>query len=183
MKLLFVCTGNAARSVIAATMARAVLDSAVQVKSAGTLSIEGRPMSQRTRTALDAFGLSDRDHLSHQLDETDLGWADLVVVFEPSHLLFIRKNHAHAASKTVTLRRLVALLGAMPQTLSVEEVMEAAELANIDPDPADETIDPAGGDQEAFDDAAREIGELIEVLAGAFDGRARSRSDTTGPEA
>lgn len=170
MNLLFVCTGNAARSVMAATMARAMLADH-SVRSAGTLSIEGRPMSQRTRVALEAYGLSDRDHRSHQLDDDDLAWADVVAVFEPSHLLYIRKHHPDAAQKTVALRRLVALLAALPRRFRVEEIMEAGQLATIEPDPHDETVDPAGGDQQAFDDSAREINGLLIEFASELDRR------------
>lgn len=122
-------------------------------------------MSQRTRRALASFGLRDLDHRSHQLDTDDVEWADVVVVFEPSHLLYIRRHHPNAAAKTVALRRLVVLLAQGPQTRSVEEIMETAQLATIDVGPGDETIDPAGGDQNTFNQSALEINELITRLA------------------
>ena len=45
--LLFVCTGNAARSVMASTMMKAQ-NLTHEIDGAGTFSISGLPMSQRT---------------------------------------------------------------------------------------------------------------------------------------
>lgn len=172
MRILFVCTGNAARSVMAATMARSRLEGH-EISSAGTLSIEGRPMSQRTRTALARYGLNDRDHRSHQIGDEDLQWADLVVVFEPSHLSFIRRHHPAADAKTIALPRLVHLLSTESASRSVEQVMERYHSAQnetndrnetIELYPLDEVIDPAGGDQPTFDRCATEISDLIDGL-------------------
>ena len=66
--LLFVCTGNAARSVMAATMMRD-MTSTLEIRGAGTFSIPGLPMSQRTREALAGMNLSDPEHRPKSVDE------------------------------------------------------------------------------------------------------------------
>jgi predicted protein tyrosine phosphatase len=65
VNLLFVCTLNKARSTTAASLYRRT--PGISVRSAGT-----------------------SDRAVHQLNETDLIWADRVVVFEAEHELWIR---------------------------------------------------------------------------------------------
>lgn len=67
MKILFVCTLNRARSVVAERLYRGTRG--MQVRSAGT-----------------------SDRAAHQLNEDDLAWADRVVVFEPAHERWIRET-------------------------------------------------------------------------------------------
>jgi protein-tyrosine-phosphatase len=49
---------------------------------AGTLVLEGQPMSQRTRLALAHFDLSDMNHRSRQFGD-EHAKSDLVVAMEP----------------------------------------------------------------------------------------------------
>ena len=57
--LVFLCTGNAARSVMGGAALAAHLPD-WHVSTAGTLVVEGQPMSWRTKAALDAVGLARR---------------------------------------------------------------------------------------------------------------------------
>ena len=43
-----------------------------EITSAGTLVLEGQPMSIRTRRALASYDLSEPDHLSRQFGQSDL---------------------------------------------------------------------------------------------------------------
>jgi protein-tyrosine phosphatase len=160
--VLFVCTGNAARSVMGAAMLRSIDDS-VRVTSGGTHSIAGLPMSTRTRTALSDFDVSDRSHLSAQVDQSMIDEADLVVIFEPMHLRYLRKEHPEAAGRTASLPRLARDLAAGPEPLPNR--VAALNLENHDFEPWEEVVDPAGGDLPVFQDSAAEIMELVRSLS------------------
>jgi protein-tyrosine phosphatase len=161
-RILYVCTGNAARSVMAAAMTRHRAPE-LDVRSAGTFSISGQPMSMRTRNALTAHGLSDPDHRSQQLEERDCAWADLIVVFEPQHIHYMRRNHRAAAGRSASLPRLLRDL-AVPADGPLTDRLASLRLHEVEIEPWEEVVDPAGGDQEIFYECAEEISRLIDAL-------------------
>ena len=76
--LVTLCTGNAARSVMAgAILAEHV--PAVVVATRGTHVIEGMPMSWRTRDAIASLDLPIPNHRSRQATVQELDNADLVI--------------------------------------------------------------------------------------------------------
>src|SRR5579863_155329 len=81
-----------------------------EVASAGTHSIDGQPMSWRTREALSRLGYRADWHRSRQADADDLDVAELVAVFEEFQLEWVRREHPAAAPRTASLHRLAASL-------------------------------------------------------------------------
>ena len=169
VEVLVVCTGNAARSVMAGYMLDHLAGKAgvpLRVTTAGTHAVEGQVMSLRTRAALASFPeLADvpvAAHRSRQLTTADLERAALVVAMEADHVRFIRRHHPTAAGRTSTLRRLAAELTPGPSPLAGR--VAALGLAEVVLDPGEDVADPAGHEEDVYQACARELFELCAAL-------------------
>ena len=163
-----VCTGNAARSPMAAIMLRALdTDGLIDVRSAGILALEGHPMGTRTRSALARHGLVDHAHRSRQFRATDAAEADLVVVMEPLHLTWMRRSVPEAAPITGSLRRLARDLAPArrdSESVDLGRRVRALGLDALKPEPWEEIVDPGAGVQDDFDRCSDELRLLVAEL-------------------
>lgn len=164
-RVTMVCTGNAARSVMAALLLRDRLgdDHPIEVASAGTLVLPDQPMSVRTRKALERHGLSDPHHRSRQIGPADVAASDLLLIMEPSHLHWMRRRLPEALPFAASLRRVVRDLPAVDGSTLADRVA-ALDLAAHEFEPWEEVIDPGAGEQEVFDACIDELAELIDGL-------------------
>ena len=169
IRVVTLCTGNAARSVMAGAMleqlaAHEGLD--LEVVTAGTHAVEGQPVSSRVRLALQTLGELEisgiNRHRSHQLSSFDCATADLIVAMEADHVSYVRRNHEEAAHKTATIRRMVSELSLEGD--DVRQRIAATRFQDADLSVDVDVLDPAGGDQVIYNDCALELWELSQAL-------------------
>jgi protein-tyrosine-phosphatase len=158
------CTGNAARSVMAGAMLRS---GDLSVVTAGTHVIEGQPMSRRTRAALETVGFAADGHRSHQISQSDIDGADLILGMAAEHVAYIRRKHPEAASRTATAKRLVRDLPPGPEPLA--DRLAALGLAEVELGSWEDVEDPAGGDDPVYVSCAEEISDLCARLLPLLD--------------
>jgi protein-tyrosine-phosphatase len=134
----------------------------LQVTTSGTHVIEGMPMSWRTRDAIESIGLPIPDHRSRQATGQELDRADLVIALAREHVQWMRRVHPTAAPRTATLKRLTRDL---PDDKSpLFERVARMRLHEVQLEPGEDVLDPAGGDLDVFLDCAREIADLLHEL-------------------
>jgi protein-tyrosine phosphatase len=158
-----ICTGNAVRSVMAgALLEQRAPSGRIRVRTAGTLAVEGQPMSFRTRDALKAIEAVPPEHLSHQLVEADLVDATLILAMADEHVQYVRRMHPDAAGRTATIRRLCRDLATTDESLT--DRLKSLELATVSLEAWENVVDPAAGGEEDYLNCARQLDRLVDDL-------------------
>ncbi len=98
-------------------------------------------------------------HRSHQLRDTDVEWADVILAAEVDNVNFVRRNLRAGSDKAVQLAQFVALAptdGSVGAKLRVTNGQAPSREFDVE--------DPAGGDQETYDRCARQLWGLAQAF-------------------
>ena len=180
MRIVFVCTGNQARSALAAALLRRHAgELPVLVESRGTSAVHGAPVLSQMLVAGAALDLDLSGHRAALLGRGDLADADLVVGFEQYHVAAAVVDGGARRSRTFTLPELVELAQAPDDVTDVRErvalVAEEAHARRAQGAPL-EIDDPVGGTGEQFRATATQIDALVDALAKTILGPVESRT-------
>ena len=170
--VVFVCTGNRARSPLAEVFLRAKVDSgAVRVESYGTLELGPAPAMPEAVAAASALGIDLRAHHARSLRGVSLDDADLVVGFELLHIATAVVEAGASRDRTFMLRELVALLeGFGPAAVAgMSDPMTTVARANArrsaQPQASFSLADPYGRSRRRYSEVAGTIDSLTSTLA------------------
>ena len=185
--ILFVCTANACRSVIAERAAipglRTRLGSSAarfHVASAGTAGLEGYPLHPCTAAALSQLGVSTESFASHALTLSDIDRADLILTAGREHRDQVIAMRPGVSRRVYLLREFARLAVCTPapgthedpvdraRSLVAEVARQRGRVPYVDP-AEDEIADPAAT-RAAFASCARVINGAVLVVLDALCG-------------
>ncbi|OIJ21801.1 hypothetical protein BKP45_03640 [Anaerobacillus alkalidiazotrophicus] len=101
-RFLFVCTGNTCRSPLAEALLKHKRPD-LQVKSAGVSALPGMNVSEGSLNVLGEKGIPF-EHLSNQVNEQLMKWADIVLTLTVSHKRLLVKQFPFFVDKIFTLK-------------------------------------------------------------------------------
>lgn len=170
--VVFVCTGNQARSALAEAFMRARVGRlAVDVGSRGTEQIPPAPALPAAVSAGAARGVDLGGHLSRPLAQRELESADLVIGFEPHHVAAAVVDGGAARERSFLLRELAQLLvdrphSGVPTRAEVVRTVEHFDRLRAGrPRPSSLSLpDPAGKPASVFTALALEIDDFTRRL-------------------
>jgi len=138
--ILFVCSGNSCRTPMAEGLMKSKISvrfkSAVQVRSAGTLGINGSPATDFAIMTAGKLGANISQHRSQGITEKLVKESDLIFAMASEHIDFLHKHYPEIRENVFLLRS----FGRDPEAKMVEDI-----------------ADPIGGPLEHY----RQCGELI----------------------
>ncbi|HWK21373.1 MAG TPA: low molecular weight phosphatase family protein [Microbacteriaceae bacterium] len=192
-RILVVCTGNICRSPFAERLLRDAFErldataqesewrAAVDVSSAGTHAMVGRPIEPAMAALVEVYGSASGQHAATQLDPELIARADLVLALTRGHRREVVRMLPSASRRVFALNEFTRLLedaraaGVLDEIPSEESVTAQEVLAELveaaasrrgftvapDAPEVDDVIDPYGRDASVYETSAAHIAEIV----------------------
>ena len=123
--ILFVCTGNSCRSVMAEGLMRKRLyelgKNGIEVRSAGIMASKGLPPTAETIKVMKEADVDVSEFKTKLMTDDMIKKSDLILTMEPMQKDVILKKSPHAASKTFLLKEYKNPSKILPKGFSVHD--------------------------------------------------------------
>lgn len=160
----FVCTANICRSAFAELVARRRLADAgasgVEVHSAGTWGLAGRPMCPEMAAEAIRRGAEPAAFRARRLDRALVERSDLLLTAEAGHRAFVLDEWPAALRRVFTLRQFADALGRVPAGAGWAELLAVARRTP----PGADVRDPVGRGPAAAAACAGELDALLDAV-------------------
>ena len=145
MNILFICTGNTCRSVIAEELAKKYFSGYedIKIKSCGIASSTAFSTPEIVLELMKKENIEFKGHISTPVTKKLMDEAGIILVMDKNHMEYIRYNFPRAEKKTYLLKSYVKLREGSPV------------LPDMD------ISDPIGGTEEVYTECFDEIKECI----------------------
>jgi protein-tyrosine phosphatase len=166
LSVLVVCSANICRSPMAEHLLRA--RSGLDVASAGTAALVGRPIDSASAHALRELGIDAGDHVARQLGPALVDAADLVLTATLRHRAEVIADSPTATSKTFTIREFARL--AASTRLTRPALIAALHSRREPPRPAlDDIGDPFAAPYTQMRACAAQLSAAVDDIVKALD--------------